>query len=212
MINRSLSDGTTANEEEQGKEYEQRSAMCIADGFGDEERNITPAWESPRGEGARGAREGGLDDVLSFQAGEGGRGGGAQKVGGDQDTSTRREDIDRELGLETHGRGSTISIDPLSSLPDEIILSILTYLDISDLSSLIKVDPHSPTVNQTRTNLPHRPPTASVPSPSTLSCTTSACSGPKTSSPMPYLNAPLLKLSVLQDEYGCLEETLSLES
>jgi len=141
MINRSLSGGTTANEE-QGKEHEQRSAMCIADGPGDEERNITPAWESPRVEGARGAGEGRTDDVLSFQARERG---GAQKEEDDQDTGIKQEAISRDLVGEVHG--STVNMDQLSSLPDEIILSILTYLDISDLFSLIKVDSHFPTVN-----------------------------------------------------------------
>ena len=142
MISRSFSGGTTANEE-QGKEHEQRSAMRIADGLGDEERNITPAWESLRVEGARGeegAREGGSDDVSSFQA----RGGGAQKEEGGQDTGIKTEVTNRGLVRETYERGSTINIDPLSSLPDEIILSILTYLDISDLYSLIKVSPPPP--------------------------------------------------------------------
>ncbi|KAF8429748.1 hypothetical protein EV426DRAFT_582620 [Tirmania nivea] len=135
MINRSLSSGTTANEGH-GKEHEQRSAICIADGLGDQERNITPAWEGPRVEGAGGAREGASDDVLSFQGREGG--GGAQRGEDDQGTGIKREIVNRELARETHGRGSTINLDPFSSLPDEIILAILTYLDISDLFSLIK--------------------------------------------------------------------------
>ncbi|RPB24427.1 hypothetical protein L211DRAFT_163094 [Terfezia boudieri ATCC MYA-4762] len=143
MISRTLSGDTTANEE-QGKKHEQRSAMCIADGLGDEERNITPAWGSPRVEGG-GTGEGGSDDVLTFQAREGG--GGAQRGEADQDTSIKREAIreaingeaiNRELALVIHGRGSTTNVDTLSSIPDEIILSILTYLDISDIFSLIK--------------------------------------------------------------------------
>jgi len=214
MINRSFSSGMIASEE-QGKEYEQRSAMCIADGLGDEGRNITPTWGSPRAEGrVGGARDGGgrSNDVSSLQIREGEGRGGAWRGEGDQDTGSKGKGISRELINETHGARFTPQIDTLSSLPDEIILSILTYLDISDLFSLTKVSPHPVTTDPNPTDLAYRPPTASATCPSTPSCTTSACSGSKPSSRMPCLNAPLLKLSVPQDEYGYLEEILRVES
>lgn len=70
--------------------------------------------------------------------GEGGRVNGNLGGGGALDSTKGVKEKEELLQTQTSAQ-SHDDIDPLSSLPDEIILTILTFVDVSDLFALLKV-------------------------------------------------------------------------
>ena len=108
------------------------------------------------------------------------------------------------LSGEGGGCGCYFHTDLLSSLPDEIIYSIFTFLDISDLHALTKVAsflfPSLPHIINMPKNQP-RPPTDSVQFPWTLFFTVTVSSRQKVSFPMSCPGAHPSKLYSLRAGY-----------
>lgn len=181
-----------------------RSTLHITDGH-------SPAWEGRRDETSGGGAD--RDGAPTSSGTDAGAAGGARRRGGGNGEGEVQDTLDG--GATTRGSPWTVddsycssNIDPLSILPDEIIVSILTYLDISDLFALIKVSHRLSLRRHACTNpiptlpKPHRPATAYAPSPSTPSSIAIVCSARNTFSPLPFPNAHPSRLCAPQEEYG----------